>query len=126
MTIFHKLQDSIHELLSSGYLSSIDFENELVEGITAEKYIENVKTLIYAEDLCILPLAKKFLEEEDPDLSLSLEIAGEEGYSLKELSAIKLANILNHHKMNEELDSVQDEIEEAFEDYFEDKLISEL
>lgn len=126
MSIFHKLQDSIHELLSSDYLSSIDFENELVEGITAEDYISKLETLITEEDFVYLIFAKKFLENEDPDLSLSLEIAGEQGYTPKQLSAITLANILNHHKMNEELDMVRDEIYTAFEDYFEDKLISEL
>lgn len=126
MSIFHKLQDSIHELLSSDYLSSIDFERELVEGITAEDYISKLRVLIMEEDLCTLFLAKKFLEDEDPDFSLSLEIAEEEGHTPNQLSALKLANILNHHKMNEELNSVREEIEKAFEDYFEDKLISEL
>ena len=126
MSIFHKLQDSIHELLSSDYLSSIEFDNELVEGITAEDYISKLETLITEEDFVYLTSAKKFLENEDPDFSLSLEIAEEQGYTPKQLSAIALANILNHHKMNKELDMVRDGIYKAFEDYFEDKLISEL
>ena len=60
--------------------------------------------------------AIKFLQENDPSLKESLEIASEFGYSLENLNSEVLASLLASRQAEEEFYDLQSEIDDFFQD----------
>ena len=65
--------------------------------------------------------AIKYLQENDPSLKESLEIAAEYGYELKNLNSEVLASLLASRNSQESFFDVRDEIEEFFAELEEDE-----
>ena len=65
--------------------------------------------------------AIKYLQENDPSLNESLEIAAEYGYELKNLNSEVLASLLASRNSQESFFDVRDEIEEFFAELEEDE-----
>jgi len=59
--------------------------------------------------------AIKYLKENDPSLTESLEIASELGYSLDDLNSEVLASLLRSRKTRLDFEGLKDEIEEFYE-----------
>ena len=69
----------------------------------------NVEIIYYSN-------AIKFLQENDPSLKESLEIASEFGYSLENLNSEVLASLLASRQAEEEFYDLQSEIDDFFQD----------
>ena len=69
----------------------------------------NVEIIYYSN-------AIKFLQENDPSLKESLEIASEFGYSLENLNSEVLASLLASRQVEEEFYDLQSEIDDFFQD----------
>ena len=65
--------------------------------------------------------AIRYLQENDPSLNESLEIAAEYGYELKNLNSEVLASLLASRNSQESFFDVRDEIEEFFAELEEDE-----
>ena len=59
--------------------------------------------------------AIKYLQENDPSLNESLEIAAEYGYETKNLNSEILASLLKSQNVRDEFSELRDEINEFFE-----------
>lgn len=59
--------------------------------------------------------ALKYLQENDPSLNESLEIAAEYGYEVKNLNSEILASLLKSQNVRDEFSELRDEINEFFE-----------
>lgn len=70
----------------------------------------NTRDIIYSRD------AMKYLSENDMSLGLSLTLAHEMGYELKDLSSEILASILQQDEYNQGIDSVLDDIMDAIDE----------
>ena len=89
----------------------IDIENayESILEALQENGGFNVEIIYYSN-------AIQFLQENDPSLKESLEIASEFGYSLENLNSEVLASLLASRQAEEEFYDLQSEIDDFFQD----------
>lgn len=98
----------------SDYINETDAEQihsfeDLVDLIDSQGGFD-VEIIYYSE-------AMKYLEEHDPSLSASMEIAGEMGYEVNMLNSEVLASLLATRKVSEDFHELRDEIEDFFYSY---------
>ena len=96
-----------------GYVNpeDIDIENayESILEALQENGGFNVEIIYYSN-------AIKFLQENDPSLKESLEIASEFGFSMDSLNSELLASLLASRQVEEEFYELQSEIDDFFQD----------
>ena len=96
-------------------IAGIDLENAY-DSIT-EKLDDNNAFDI---DIIYYSNAIKYLQENDPSLKYSLEIASELGYTLENLSSEVLASLLASQNAREEWGELENEINDFFLEIFEE------
>ena len=91
-----------------------------IESIDAESAFNSIYEMIDENDgfnceVIYYSNAMKYLQENDPSLNESLEIASEYGYELKNLNSEILASLLKSQNVRDEFLEFRDEINEFFE-----------
>ena len=111
--IFEFLNGLKTEVCITDYVNieDIDIENafESIQETTEENGGFNIDIIYYSN-------AIKYLQENDPSLRESLEIAIEYGYELENLSSEVLASLLASQNARSEFYELQSEIDEFFQD----------
>ena len=100
----------------------IEINLETLDGINdaSDLYTEHVEEAInYGSEIIYYSRAMEFLQENDPSLRESLEIASEFGYSLEDLNSEKLASLLNYRQMEESFRDRKDELEGLIDEWHE-------
>lgn len=92
-----------------------------IEDIDIENAFESIQETIeenggFNIDIIYYSNAIKYLQENDPSLRESLEIASDFGFELKNLSSEVLASLLASENVRSEFYELQSEIDEFFQD----------
>ena len=111
--IFEFLNGLKTEVCITDYVNieDIDIENafESIQETIEENGGFNIDVIYYSN-------AIKYLQENDPSLRESLEIASEYGYTLEDLSSEVLASLLASQNARSEFYELQSEIDDFFQD----------
>ena len=112
MTKLERLKEiQINNLDITYYIQDIEDVNnfdDLYELLDDNRAFE-VEIIYYSE-------AIKYLQEHDPSLRESMEIAGEYGFETKNINSELLASLLASQKVMEDFQSYEDEINEILND----------
>lgn len=107
--VINLLENNIESVDFSYFLKGKNFETfEDVLDILDSNDALNVDIVYYSE-------AIKFLAENDPSLTESLELASDMGYETKNLNSELLASLLATEKLIQELWELEDEVNETLE-----------
>lgn len=92
-----------------------------IEDIDIENAFESIQETIeenggFNIDVIYYSTAIKYLQENDPSLRESLELASDLGFELKNLSSETLASLLASENVRSEFYELQSEIDEFFQD----------
>ena len=102
------LNDNIINYIDIDEIDKDDAFSSIYEMID-ENYGFNCEVIYYSN-------AIKYLQENDPSLSESLEIASDYGYELKNLNSEILASLLKSQNVRDEFLYFRDEINEFFQE----------
>jgi len=108
---FDKLSEKID--IDFNYFLNIE-EHTNLEEITEVLHDNNA----FEQDVVYYSTAMKYLQENDPSLRESLEIANEYGFTLENLNSEVLASLLKTKNVEEEFSELETEIEDFLNELF--------
>jgi hypothetical protein len=115
------IENFLQELNDKNY-SSLDLAYYYSAGMDFEEYNEAIQRGIYENEIIYYSNAIKYLSENDPSLTESMNIASDFGFETGNINSELLATLLYQQELHDEFSSYYSEIKT----YFEENLQTEL
>lgn len=96
--------------------TDIDLTYIYNQDMTFEEFEEAVTEYIRSEEIIYYYKAMELLQEHDPSLNHSLELASELGYTTDNINSELLATLLYQDILQDEWFEIRDEVQEKFEE----------
>lgn len=94
--------------------SELDLAYYYNEGMSFDEYQEAIHEGICENEIVYYSRAMRFLSENDPSLTYSMELASDLGYTTKNLNSELLATLLHQQYLHDEFEEYLEDIEGFF------------